>query len=136
MEITDNELKEIFMKFKNVATVGFSKDPSKWAGFVPRFLISKGYNVIPVNPMADEIEGRKSYHQLSEVPEQVEIVQVFRPSEEVPGIVNQAIGMNVKVIWLQKGIVSEEAEKIAESHGITFLQDLCMYEEYTRLFGP
>jgi len=135
MDFTDDDLRQIFKNYRTIATIGFSKDPTKWAGLVPRFLISKGYNVIPVNPMADEIEGRKSYHQLSEVPEPIEIVEVFRPAEEVPSIVDQAIGKKVKVIWLQKGIVNDEAAEIAESHGIAFIQDACMYEEYRRLFG-
>ena len=134
MSLSDDEIIKILKNYRNIACVGFSKDPNKWAGFVPRFLISKGYNVIPVNPSASEIDGRRSYPSLLDVPENVEVVQIFRPSEEVPSIVDQAIKRkDVKVIWMQLGIVNNEAAEKAKKHGLIVVQDRCMYEEYMRL---
>ncbi len=134
MQADDELLVRIFKEYRSIACVGFSKDPSKWANIVPSFLISKGYNVIPVNPTTDSILGRRSYPSLSAVPERVDIVQIFRPSEEVPGIVREAIERgDVKVIWMQKGISNEEAARLAESRGMIVVQDRCMYEEYARL---
>ena len=134
MKLSDEDIKNILKSYRNIASVGFSKDPNKWAGFVPRFLISKGYNVIPVNPTASEIDGRKSYPSLTDVPDKVEVVQIFRPSEEVPAIVDQAIARkDVKVIWMQLGISNREAAEKALKNGLTVVQDRCMYEEYMRL---
>lgn len=129
---------EVLTKYKNIATVGFSKDPSKPAHAVPKFLISKGYNVIPVNPTVDSILGRKSYKSLLEIPDRVEVVQIFRPSKDVPPIVDEAILRartkgDVKVIWMQEGIRNDEAAKKAEEAGLIVIQDKCMYREYMRL---
>jgi Predicted CoA-binding protein len=136
VKISDKLLISVFKNYKNIATVGFSKDPGKWAHIVPKFLIEKGYMVFPVNPTAKEILGLKSYPDLLSVPHKVEIVQIFRPSEEVPAITEHAIKRgDVRVIWMQKGISNDEAAKKAETKGIIVIQDRCMYEEYTRLFG-
>ncbi len=133
-EIGDEKIIEIFNSYRNIACVGFSKDPSKWAHIVPKFFISIGYNVIPVNPSADSILGRKSYHSISEVPNEVNIVQIFRPSDEVTAIVNESIKRkDVRVIWMQKGIINDKAAQIAEMEGLTVIQDRCMFEEYSRL---
>ncbi|MEM0373059.1 MAG: CoA-binding protein [Sulfolobaceae archaeon] len=135
---TENELiKKILLEYKNIATVGFSKDPTKPAHLVPKFLIEKGYNVFPVNPTASEILGRKVYKSIMEIPERIDIVQIFRPSNEVNIIVDEVIArkkrMNdVKVIWMQEGIKNDEAKKKAESEGIIVIQDRCMYKEYMK----
>ncbi len=130
----DDKILMILKSYKNIACVGFSKDPSKWANFVPNFLISVGYNVIPVNPTAREIAGRKAYPSLLDVPGRVELVQIFRPSEEVPDIVDQAISRkDVKAVWMQKGISNPEAAEKAVKNGLIVVQDRCMYEEYVRL---
>ena len=134
----DSLVLEVLTKYKNIATVGFSKDPSKPAHAVPKFLISKGYNVIPVNPTVDTILGRKSYKSLMEIPDKVEVVQIFRPSKDVPPIVDEAIERarirgDVKVIWMQEGIRNDEAAKKAEEAGLIVIQDKCMYREYMRL---
>lgn len=134
----DSLILEVLTRYKNIATVGFSKDPSKPAHAVPKFLISKGYNVIPVNPTVDSILGRKSYKSLLEIPDKVEVVQIFRPSKDVPPIVDEAIERartrgDVKVIWMQEGIRNDEAAKKAEEAGLIVIQDKCMYREYMRL---
>jgi len=136
----DDELRDILIRYKKIAVVGISRDPEKPARKVPKFLISRGYEIIPVNPFAQEILGENSYPTLLDVPKEkvVEIVQVFRPSKDVPRIVDQAIERkkrygDVKVIWLQEGIRNDEAKRLAEEAGILFVQDRCMYKEYVRL---
>ncbi len=131
------ETKEILLKFKNIAVVGFSKDPMKPSHKVPMFLKEHGYHVVPVNPTVDEIDGMKSYKSLDEVPDKVEVVEVFRPSKEAKEIVQQAIRRakekgDVKVVWLQEGIVNDDAARMAEEEGLIFIQDKCMYKEYSK----
>jgi predicted CoA-binding protein len=112
-----------------------SKNPDKEAYRIPLYLKEKGYKVIPVNPTADEILGEKSYKKLSDVPDPVDIVDVFRPSEDVPNYVDQVIEKRPKVFWLQLGITNEEAERKVASAGITVVSDRCMMREHMRLFG-
>ena len=103
---------------RNVAVVGMSNTEGKPANFVPKYLIGKGYNVIPVNPTTTEILGRKSYSSISEVPENIEIVDVFRRSEDVPNVVMDALKKKgIKYIWMQEGIYNEEAERKAKENG-------------------
>lgn len=129
----EEKLRRILRTYGTVAVVGMSKDPTKPARKVPKFLMSKGYRVIPVNPTADEILGRRSYPSLKDVPEAVEIVDIFRPSQDVPEIVRQAIQRgDVKVIWMQEGISNEEAAAEAMAHGMEVVQDYCIYKAYKR----
>ncbi len=136
----DEVIKELFFKYKNIAVVGFSKDPSKPAHKVPRFFLGKRYNIIPVNPTVEEILGRKSYKSVSEIPETVEWVDVFRPSNEIPKVVEDVLRRieergDVKVFWLQEGIRNDEAVKPLIERGIIVVQDRCMYKEYMRFIG-
>ena len=135
----DELIREIFQRYRNVAVYGMSRDPGEPAHSVPAYLLSKGYNVIPVNPYADEIIGRKSYPDLKEIEERIDIVEVFRPSADVVDVVKQALARkkergDIAVIWLQEGIENEEARELAEEMGIVFIQDRCMYKEFRRLF--
>lgn len=131
---TDEEIIR-FYDLKNIAVVGMSKNEGKAANYVPKYLIDHGYNVIPVNPTASEIMGRKSYPMVSSVPEQIDIVDIFRPSEDVPAVVQDALKKNeIKVIWMQEGIYSPEAEKMAREKGIEVVYNRCMLAEHTRLF--
>ncbi|ARM74620.1 CoA-binding protein [Acidianus manzaensis] len=137
MSEEDKTIVEVLRKYKNIATIGFSKDPSKPSHAVPKFLISKGYNVIPVNPTVNEILGRKAYKSLLEVPERVDVVEVFRPSSEIPKIVDEVLERvkekgDVKVIWLQEGIRNDEAAEKARKAGLIVIQDRCMYKEYKK----
>lgn len=127
-----DEIKEI-LSYKRVAVVGISRDESKAAHFVPKYLLEHGYDIIPINPFADEILGKKCYKSLDEVKEEIDIVDVFRPSDQVMQIVKEAIKKKPKAIWLQLGIKNEEASKEALKHGIKFIQDKCMMEEHIRL---
>jgi len=130
---SDDEIKEIF-SLKNVAVVGMSKHPDKAAHFVPKYLFEQGYNIIPVNPTTNEILNKKSYQSVSEVEEPIDVVDVFRPSDEVLPVVKEAIKMNPKVIWLQEGIHNEEAEDLAKKEGIKVVFNRCMLAEHQRLF--
>lgn len=131
---SDAEIMEI-LSMKNVAVVGMSKDPAKDAHLIPKYLINHTYNVIPVNPTADEILGRKCYKSLLEVPNKIDIVDVFRPSEHVPPIVKDAIAKGVKLVWMQLGINNKEAADEALKHGIDVVYNRCMMAEHRRLFG-
>ncbi len=130
---TDEQIKK-FYELKNIAVVGMSKNPEKAAHYVPKYLAERGYNIIPVNPTADEILGKKCYHELLEIPERIDIVDVFRPSEQVLPVINEAIKLKPKVIWLQEGIHNSEAESLAQKAGIEIVFNRCMLAEHQRLF--
>ena len=122
------------LELRNIAVVGMSNTEGKPANFVPKYLIENGYNVIPINPTTSEVLGRKSYASISDVREQVDIVDVFRRSEDVPIIVEDAINKKgVKVIWMQSGIYNEEAERRAKENGIDVVFNRCMKVEHSML---
>jgi len=122
------------LELRNIAVIGMSNTEGKPANFVPKYLIENGYNIIPVNPTTSEVLGRKSYASISEIPEQVDIVDVFRRSEDVPIIVEDAINKKgVKVIWMQSGIYNEEAERRAKENGIDVVFNRCMKVEHSML---
>jgi hypothetical protein len=132
------EIKSILEKYKTIAVVGLSTNHAKYSHKVAKYLKTKGYRIIPVNPSADVILGEKCYKSLLDVPETVEIVDIFRPAEDVPAIVDQAIELkqklgNPRVIWMQLGIVNEEAAKRATDAGLTVVMDKCMMKEHKRL---
>ena len=132
---SDDEIKK-FYTLKNIAVVGMSKNEDKAAHYVPKYLIDHGYNVIPVNPTATEILGRKSYPTVSSISDKIDIVDIFRRSEDVPSVVQDAINKDgIKVIWMQEGISSKEAEKIAKEKDISTVYNRCMMAEHRRLFG-
>ncbi len=115
-----------------------STNTSKPSHSVPAFLHSKGYDIIPINPSADEIIGLKSHKNLKDVPDVIDILNVFRPSKDALAVVEQAIERfkskgDIKLIWLQEGIINDEAKKLAEDNGIEFIQDKCMRKEYMNL---
>lgn len=135
-------IKNVLESYKTVAIVGLSKDPSKDSYDVAKFLKSRGYRIVPINPSADEILGEKSYPSLQDLPEElkqsIEIVDIFRRSEDVPPIVDQAIELRKKygkphVIWMQLDIVNEEAAKKAEAARLTVVMNHCMRIERQRL---
>ena len=120
---------------KNIAVVGMSKNEGKPAHFVPKYLIERGYNVVPVNPTITEVLGRKSYPSIADIPDDVDVVDIFRRSEDVPPVVNDAINKKgIKVIWMQSGIYNEEAERKAKENGIDVVFNRCMMVEHNRLF--
>jgi uncharacterized protein len=132
---TDKEIRS-FYDFKNIAIVGMSTNERKPAYFVPKYLIERGFDVVPVNPTASEILGRKSYPSVMDIPQDIDIVDVFRRSEDVSAAVDDAIKKRgLKVIWMQSGIHNEAAEKKAKENGIDVVFNRCMMEEHKRLFG-
>ena len=130
---TDDEIRKIY-SLKNIAVVGMSKNPDKAAHYVPKYLHDHGYNVIPVNPTATEILGKKCYPTLLDIPVEIDIVDVFRPSDQVKPVIEEAIKIKPKVIWLQEGIHNPEAEAIAQKSGIEVIFNRCMLAEHQRLF--
>jgi len=130
---TDDEIKQIF-SLKNVAVIGMSKNQEKAAHYVPKYLSQNGYNIIPVNPTTDKILEKKCYSSIEDVPELIDIVDVFRPSDQVLPVVQEAIKKKPKVIWLQEGIHNAEAEDLARKEGIKVVFNRCMLAEHQRLF--
>jgi predicted CoA-binding protein len=105
--------------------VGASRDPRKAGGSVPEGLQRRGFRIIPINPFADELFGERVYRTLSDVPEKVDLVDVFRPSGDAPDIARQAVAIGAKALWLQEDIRSDEARRIAEAGGLDFVEDEC-----------
>ena len=132
---SDSDLKNIY-QLKNIAVVGMSKNVEKAGNFVPKYLIEHGYNVIPINPTIAEVLGRKSYPTIADVPEKIDIVDIFRKPEDVPSVIDDAIKKkdDVKVIWMQEGIYNEEGEKKAIENGMDVVYNRCMMAEHMRLF--
>lgn len=130
---TDDEIRKIY-SLKNIAVVGMSKNQDKAAHYVPKYLHDRGYNIIPVNPTATEILGKKCYPTLIDIPVEIDIVDVFRPSEQVKPVIEESIKIKPKVIWLQEGIHNPEAEAIAQKSGIEVIFNRCMLAEHQRLF--
>ncbi|MFB6120628.1 MAG: CoA-binding protein [Halobacteriaceae archaeon] len=132
---SDAELRDV-LRGDRIAVVGCSTTPGKDAHEVPAFLQEQGYEIVPVNPYADSVLGEPAFDSLTDVPGHVDVVDVFRPSEEVAGIVDDAIEHgDVDAIWLQLGITDDAAAARAEETGIRVVQDRCMRVEYERLFG-
>lgn len=131
--MNDHQLTEILKSAKTIATVGFSTSPDKPGHSVPKYLIEHGYRVIPVNPTATEILGLKSYPDLLSILEPVDVVQIFRRAEDVPPIVEQAIQIRAKVVWMQEDIVNDEAARQARAAGLTVVMDKCMKKVHQRL---
>jgi uncharacterized protein len=133
---SDEMMKEILLSARTVASVGLSGNEEKVSNGVGAYLLEHGYEVIPVNPTTDEILGKKSYPDLSSVPEKIDVVQVFRRPEDVPPVVDEAIKVGAKVVWMQEGIVNEEAAQKAREAGIQVVMDACMRATHKRLIGP
>ncbi|WP_231183665.1 CoA-binding protein [Haladaptatus sp. DYF46] len=131
----DEELRDV-LELDTIAVVGCSSTPGKDAHEIPKYLRDHGYEVIPVNPFADEIFGREAADSLDDVDEEIDIVDVFRPSEEVSEIVDAVLERDdVDVVWMQLGIRDDDAAKRAEDAGKRVVQDRCMKVEHGRLMG-
>jgi uncharacterized protein len=133
---SDLEIKNIY-GMKNIAVVGMSKNEEKAGHFVPKYLIEQGYNIVPVNPTITEVLGRKAYPTIADIPQKIDIVDIFRRSEDVPAVVDDAVNKKdeINVIWMQSGIYNEKAEKKAKENGIDVVYNRCMMEEHRRLFS-
>ena len=129
---SDEQIREI-LSLNKVVVVGMSKNSSKAAHYVPKYLSDNGYDITPVNPTTDQILGKKCYSSISEIDEEIDIVDVFRPSDQVLPVIQEAIKKKPKVIWLQEGIHNSEAEDLAKKAGIKVIFNRCMLAEHQRL---
>jgi len=116
---------EILGSARTIAVVGASRDPSKAGGSVPEGLQKRGFRIIPINPYAETLFGERVYRSLLEVPEQIDLVDVFRPAADAPEIARQAVAVGARALWLQEDIRSAEARRIAESAGLEYVEDEC-----------
>ena len=132
---TDNQIRNILSSSKTIAVVGISTNPEKSAQYVPKYLQSKGYDIIPINPNAEQILGKQCLKTIEDIEDKLDIIQIFRPSDQVLPFVKSAISKKPKTVWLQKGIHNAEAEEIALEKGIDVVFNRCMFEEHQRLFG-
>ena len=134
---SDDELKQIYADTKTIAVVGASNDPKKAGHNIPAYLQTQGYKIIPVNPKGGEMFGETVRTSLADIDEPIDVVDVFRPSEETPQIAREAVAAGAKVLWLQTGIQSDEAEQIARDGGLTVVMNTCMGATHRRLgLGP
>jgi predicted CoA-binding protein len=133
----DEEIKEILRNVKTIAVIGISPKEDRPSYIVASYLKSKGYQIIPVRPDGEEILGEKVYHTLSEIPKEigVDVVDIFRRSEDVPPIVEDAIQRRAGVVWMQEGVIHQEAAKKAEKAGLKVIMDRCMKKEHQRLIN-
>jgi predicted CoA-binding protein len=126
-------IKEILENAKTIAVVGLSDNSARTSYIVSRYMQDRGYKIIPVNPAIKESLGEKAYPSLRDVPDKVDIVNVFRRSNDVPPVADDAIAIKARVIWMQEGIVNEEAAQKAESAGLTVIMDRCIMVEHARM---
>ncbi len=129
---SDKEIHDI-LSLKKVAVIGMSKHSSKAAHYVPRYLSENGFEITPINPTTDEILGKKCYSSVLDIDDTIDIIDIFRPSDEVLPFVKDAIKKKPKVIWLQEGIHNSEAEELARKEGIIVVFNRCMLAEHQRL---
>ncbi len=136
-QLSADELRQIYEDSQTIAVVGASADESKPANHIPAYLKSQGYRIVPINPRGGEILGERAYTSLPEVDTPIDVVEVFRPSEETPDIAREAVAVGAKVLWLQTGISSDEAAEIAEEGGLKVVMNRCMGVTHGQLgLGP
>jgi uncharacterized protein len=138
MAVTDAELREVLGRAKSIAVVGLSDKPERDSNEVARYLQSQGYRIVPVNPMLTEVLGEKAYPSLAAIPvdQKIDIVDVFRRSDQVPPVVDEAIARGDKVVWMQLGVENAEAAKKARAAGVTVFENLCIMVQHRRLHIP
>ena len=125
----------ILQDYRDIAMVGLSSNPYRPSHFAARYLLAEGYNVIPVNPREKEILGRQSYPSVKDIPGPVDVVDIFRASKEAPSIIEQAIAIGAKAVWMQFGVINYEAARRAREAGLEVVMDQCMKVEHARFFG-
>ena len=128
-------LRRVLGETRTLAVVGLSADWFRPSHFAAKYMQSHGYRVIPVNPRYEEILGERCYPDLASIPEKVDLVNVFRKSDECPAIAHEAVRIGAKTLWVQIGVISNEAREIAEAAGLTVVMNRCVKIEYARLFG-
>ena len=131
-----SEIKDILSKYKSIAMIGVSNDPTKASTIVMKYMQKYGFKVFPVNPRAkgQKILGEEVFEKITDIKDTVDIVDVFRPSKEALDIAKDTVSIKAKVLWLQLGIKSEEAKKIVEENKIEYVEDKCTKMEYQKHF--
>jgi predicted CoA-binding protein len=130
-----HKIQQVLLAAKTIAVVGLSSNPLRASNFIGFYLLRHGYRVIPVNPAEPEILGQKSYASLSEIPGHVDIVDVFRKPEALPGIATEAVAVGADALWCQYNVINEEGIRIAEAGGLTVIVDRCIKVEHARYIG-
>jgi predicted CoA-binding protein len=133
--MTHTDPETIVEEARTVAVVGLSNDPEKASHEVGEYLKEQGYRIIPVNPNEEEVLGERAYGAVEEIPEEVDVVDVFLPPDKTPEIAEDAVRAGAKTLWLQEGITNEEARQIAEEGGLAYVEDRCMKKTHQSLQG-
>ncbi len=123
----------IVSEARTVAVVGLSNDPEKASNEVGGYLKEQGYRVIPINPKEDEVLGERAYDTVDQIPEEVDVVDVFLPAEKTPGVAEDAVRAGAKTLWLQEGIENSEARRIAEEGGLVYVENRCMRKTHEEM---
>lgn len=131
--ISDREIAEVLRSAKTIAVVGLSSNPARASFGVSRFLQRQGFRIIPVNPNEQEVLGERAYPSLRDVPEQIDIVDIFRRPAKVPEVIDDAMQKRVPFIWMQEGVINHDAALKAEAAGIPVVMDRCILKELARL---
>lgn len=134
--MNDKELTQLLTEAKNIAVVGLSSKPARASFGVARFLQRQGYRIIPVNPAETEVLGERAYARIADVPDAIDIVDVFRRPEAVPDVLEDALSKKPRCFWMQEGVVHEEAARRAAAAGIPVVMDRCILKEIARLLPP
>ncbi|MHB1083294.1 MAG: CoA-binding protein [Thiobacillus sp.] len=129
----DATLRTLFERVKTIAVVGLSPQPARPSYRVAQAMQRYGYRIVPVRPLVDEVLGEKAYASLADIPFAVDLVDVFRAADHVPAIVEQCLALHLPSIWIQEGIVAEDAAKNARTGGMTVVMDRCILKDYIRL---
>src|SRR5262245_12577330 len=129
---TQDEIGRLLERVKTIAVVGLSDDPGRISHSVTAYMQSQGYRIIPVNPLIESSLGEKAYSSLSAVPEKIDLVNVFRRPEFVPGVVEETIRLKIPALWLQEGVIHEAAAKDARSAGVFVIMDRCILKEHRK----
>jgi len=133
--MNDTELAELLRGAKTIAVVGLSSNPMRPSFGVSRFLQRQGYRVIPVNPNETEVLGERAYASVKDIPEQIDIINIFRRPARVPEVIDDALVKGTRCIWMQEGVVNHEAAKRAEEAGMSVVMDRCILKEMARLLS-
>ena len=128
-------LRRILAETRVIAVVGLSAEWHRPSYFAARYMQEHGYRIVPVNPKYDRILGERCHPSLADIPDKVDMVDVFRRTEDVAPIARQAIAIGAKVLWQQLGVINEEADRLAREHGLDAVMDRCVKIEHARLFG-
>jgi hypothetical protein len=129
----DSEIFALLKRSKRIAVVGMSSNPERASHDVAKYLLSHGYEIIPVNPMESEILGRKSYASLNDIPGHIDIVDVFRRSDQTDAVIDESIKLKPEGIWLQLGVINDSGATRAKQAGLTVIQDRCIKIEHARM---